>query len=123
MKRFNVVVAPFYLLMVPVAYLLLNLGQPAYSIFVVLCCFEFVAFFVKTTIVMKIFPQLTNEVYGLYFKCCVSLFVAGAIGYCMIISFGETVVSFIIKLLISLIFSSSWVYFIVLNSREKKEKA
>lgn len=119
--RYNIIVAPFYLSMIPVAYFALKFGAPAYSIFFVLSLFEFIAFYIKYGIVKKIFSQLTTGLPRFYLVCTSSVFTASVVGYMLIEVFGNTILGFLIKSVISILFSTLWIYLIILSSQERNK--
>ena len=121
LARYNIVVAPFYLAMIPVAYFALKFGAPAYGIFIVLTIFEFVAFFVKYGVVKQIFPQITKELPILYLICFISVVVEIAVGYGLVAVFNNSVVGFFLKTAISVLFTAFWIYLIILSRSERNK--
>ena len=119
LKRFNLILTPFYLFILPVAWVIVKIGFGPQYVMSLLILFEFIAFFLKLRIVNS-FLELDNLlILKLFSKCITSVLFGFIVGYIINYFIFESITGLILKLFISFIFSLFWVCIFVLNSSDR----
>lgn len=119
LKYYNQVTIPLYLIPVLFSYLLLKVGSPAATVFLMTIFVEFIAFFLKLKIAHKLINIPIKQDLFLYLKCTFSVFVAIILGYIIRQYLDNTLLTTLIALICCGLFSLIWIVCFILSKQER----
>ena len=119
LRKWNMIIMPYYLLLLPVAYLLLKMGGTVLQLFLLILAFELVGFLIKLRIVHQISGLSIRKEMRLYADVLVSVVCAFLFGYALTQLALPEVLGFFCKGLLSLLYSCVWILFFFLNQTER----
>ena len=120
LKFYNLTTMPFYLMSIPIAYLLLKLGNSVYVVFLITLITEFFGFFIKLWIASKIISINKKQINILFLKALVCMLIVLLLGsylkpliHGLFLSLVSIVLSGVIAILL--------VYCLILNIMNEKQ--
>ena len=119
LKLYNTITMPYYLLLIPLSYLCLKIGGSVISIFIIYLFFEFCSFFLKIFLIKKITGLSMKHECLLYLRCIFVLSCSVIICCVLLTFFQSNVYYFLLKSFLAITFSSLFIYFIILNKKER----
>lgn len=119
LKFYNLVTMPFYLMTIPLAYVLLKTGSPAYVVFYITLCAEFLGFFIKLWIASRITQICVGKLLIVFFRVLSCILVVVVIGAYARTWDAINVLYSVLSIMCCGLLSVSLVYSIVLNRTER----
>ena len=118
LKLYNLTTMPFYLMSIPIAYLLLKAGRSVYVVFIITLITECVGFFIKLWIASEIIKIDRRKIYALFLKALLCMVIVLMIGWYL-----KPYIHGITLSVVSIILSGGMaillIYFIMLNKIER----
>ena len=120
LKRYNLVTLPYYLMVIPLSYILLKFGISAYIVFVIYLAFEFFSFFVKIYVIKSIIDIPLKPEFAIFLRCTMCVILGGIfIGLIHKSYPEESFLDFLYKCIISVLFSFLLICTIILSNNDR----
>ena len=118
LKFYNLITMPFYLMSIPLAYLLLKSGNSVYVVFIITLITEFFGFFIKLWIASKIISINKKQINILFLKALLCMLIVLLLG-----SYVKPLIHGLLLSITSIILSGTMAillaYLVMLNAYER----
>ena len=118
LKFYNLITMPFYLMSIPLAYLLLKSGNSVYVVFIITLITEFFGFFIKLWIASKIIAINKKQINILFLKALLCMLIVLLLG-----SYVKPLIHGLLLSITSIILSGTMAmllaYLVMLNAYER----
>lgn len=119
LKVYNLITIPIFVMALPVSYIALVIGLPAYSVFIVALLAEIIGMWVKFFYARAILEDKMQKANLLICKCMATIILFAGFGLTLEKFFNSSLISILICGTICFAASTFWVFILIMNRNER----